>query len=108
MIEKHNGQIFGTETTIYIFWFLASSSWYFWTKTGRKSNVDFWKLDRGVFFELTYQVLQLRMEINRSEAIGSFSESPTDFDAGADVSEPTFWLKTMDLAGKEVSDPKII
>ena len=51
--------------------------------------------------------MQLRMEINRSEAIGSFSESPTDFDAGADVSEPTFWLKTMDLAGKEVSDPKI-
>ena len=76
------------------FGILASSSWYFWTKTGRKSNVDFWKLDRDVFFELTYQVLQLRMEINRSEAIGSFSESPTDFDAGAGVSEPRFWYKS--------------
>ena len=90
MIEKHNGQRFGTETTIFIFWFLASSSWYFWTKTGRKSNVDFWKLDRDVFFELTYQVLQLRMEINRSEAIGSFSESSPNFDTGAGVSEPRF------------------
>ena len=52
--------------------------------------MDFWKLDRDVFFELTYQVLQLRMEINRSEAIGSFSESSPNFDAGAGVSEPRF------------------
>ena len=92
MIEKHNGQWFGPEITIYIVWILVpvSSSWYFWTKIGRKSNVDFWKLDRDVFFDLTYQVLQLRMEINRSEAIGSFSESSPNFDAGAGVSEPRF------------------
>ena len=56
MIEKRNGQRFGTEITIYIFWILASSRWYFWTKMGRKSRVDFWKLDRDVFFDLTYQV----------------------------------------------------
>ena len=90
MIEKQNGQRFGTEITISIFWILASSRWYFWTKMGRKSRVDFWKLDRDVSFDLTYQVLQLRMEINRSEAIGSFSESSPNFDAGAGVSEPRF------------------
>ena len=65
------------------------------------------RFGRDVFFDLTYQILQLRMEINRSEAIGSFSESPTDFDAGAGVSEPRFWYKIMDLTRKEISNPKI-
>ena len=49
MIEKHNGQRFGTEITIYIFRILASSRWYFWTKMGRKLRVDFWKLGRVYF-----------------------------------------------------------
>ena len=54
MIEKHNGQRFGTETTILSFWVLASSSWYFWTNIGLKIKGDVSKLFGNSFLITKY------------------------------------------------------